>query len=253
MRTGAPPGPAFNVEDKRGISPGSSSSSSSRIVSSLIRLESFMDFGRGFREVDEDVPSILCFLIDGLGSSSAEACLVPRRFRFPRDGSSTTREVFFDVRESTGESVAWLLDVNEFRELLEFRLASLLGVGVTDARDPLCFLEAGATVNILPKRERAKHTSTVTFLLGDLLCFPSFDEILSHLCLPSPARRPGSARVRIDAIPVDQVVMLPLAEDFNSGPVPIVARLSPPYLIAVDGCSHLVVAVDWLGTGPDAG
>ena len=156
MRTGALPGPAFDAEDKWGILSGSSSSSSSCIAFLLLRLESLMDFTREFREVDEDVPSILSFLVNGLGPSSTEACLVPRRFRFTRDGSSATREALVDVRDNTGESAARLLDTNEFRELLELRLGGLLGVGVVDTRGLFCFLEAEATFNILPKQERSK-------------------------------------------------------------------------------------------------
>jgi hypothetical protein len=88
-------------------------------------------------------------------SWSTGVYFVLRRFRFPREGSSATREVF-DVREITGDSVARLPDISEFRETLELLLAGLLEVGVADARNLFGVLGADAAVSTLPQAERTR-------------------------------------------------------------------------------------------------
>lgn len=158
MRMVALPGPAFEEEGNENVLSGfaSTGSSSSYIVSLLIRLGLLMDFAWDFWEVDEGVPPTLCFLVTGLGSSSVEVCFVLRRFRFLRESSSSMCELLLDLREITGESGARLLDTRGVRELLELLLVGLLEVDVADARDPLRFPGTDGAVSIHPKAERSQ-------------------------------------------------------------------------------------------------
>lgn len=160
MRKVELPVTAFELEDERdglsGISAstGASTPSSSSIVSLLICLRLLIDFVRDFWEVDEDATPTLCFLGTGLGSSSAGLCLVLCRFRFPREGSPDAREPLSDLREITGELVARVLAITEFRELLEFLTVCFLGVDAVNARGFFCFFGPDATVSVCPSAER---------------------------------------------------------------------------------------------------
>ena len=156
IRKTALPAPAFEVEgvldapSRPPASTGSSPSSSSCMVSLLIRWRLLTDFAREFREVDGGVRSTLCFFDTGLGSSSAGVCLVVRRFRFPREGSPEARETLSDAREIAGESVARPLDVRGGRELLELLAAGLVGVDAVNTRCFFGLLGADITVNPHP-------------------------------------------------------------------------------------------------------
>ena len=146
--------PIFEVEGEQGIlssSIRSSFSSSSSIVLFSIRLGRLLEFVPDFWE--EDVTPTLCFLFIDLVSSSAGEYFVLLRFRFPREGSSTTRELLFDVRDITGESVARPLGISEFRELLELLLTGLLEVGAVGVRDLFGVLGANTVVSICPQAE----------------------------------------------------------------------------------------------------
>ena len=153
MRTAALPVATFEEGDERDTlsEPSASTrSSSSYIVSLLIRCELPMGFMRAFLEADEDVRSIFCFLDTGLGSSSAGVSLMFRRFRFPREGSPDTGELLSDVREITGESVMRLPDITEVRELLVIPSAGLAGVDAAVARAFFDLLGADAIVSVCP-------------------------------------------------------------------------------------------------------
>lgn len=78
-----------------------------------------------------------------------------RRFRFPKEGSSTTSELF-DAREITGESAARLRGINEVREPLEPLRAGPFEGGAADVRDLSGVLRADAAVSIYPQAERTR-------------------------------------------------------------------------------------------------
>ena len=158
MRRTPVPVPAFEVEGERdalSASAGSSSSSPSGIASSAIRREPLLDFVPDFWDA-EGVPLTLCFLGTVVVSSSTGVYFVLRRFRFPREGSSATRKLRFEVREIAGESVARPLDISEFLELLELLSVGLLEADIADARDLFGVLGADAAVSIGLKAERIR-------------------------------------------------------------------------------------------------